>query len=78
VAGPPEAQAPGSGHGWDSIVQKCLDSDPAKRFRDAGEVAAALEPSRALRWWLAAAAAVVLAVISGLITFQRATAPRNP
>jgi tetratricopeptide (TPR) repeat protein/TolB-like protein len=68
---------PAVGHGWDSIVQKCLDSDPAKRFRDAGEVAAALEPSRALRWWLAAAAAVVLAVISGLITFQRATAPRE-
>jgi tetratricopeptide (TPR) repeat protein len=68
---------PAVGHGWDSIVQKCLDSDPAKRFRDAGEVAAALEPSRALRWWLAAAAAVVLAVVSGLITFQRATAPRE-
>jgi len=63
------------GHGWDSILQKCLDPDPAKRFIDAGEVAAALEPSHALRWWLAAAAAVVLAAMVGLITFQRATAP---
>jgi serine/threonine protein kinase len=68
---------PAVGHGWDSILQRCLDPDPAKRFLDAGEVAAALEPSRALRWWLAAAAAVVLAVISGLFTFQRATAPKE-
>jgi serine/threonine protein kinase len=64
-------------HGWDSILEKCLDPDPAKRFRDAGEVAVALEPSRALRWWLAAAAAVLLAAISGLVTFQRATAPKQ-
>src|SRR5580698_3008186 len=68
---------PTVGHGWDSIVQKCLDPDPAKRFLDGSEVAAALEPSRALRWWLAAAAAVLLAVISGLLTFQRATAPQE-
>ena len=63
--------------GWDSIVQKCLDADPAKRFNDASEVAAALEPSRALRWWLAAAAAVLLAAVSGLVTYQRATAPQE-
>lgn len=61
----------------DSIVQKCLDPDPSKRFQDAGEVAAALEPSRTLRWWLAATAAVLLAAISGLVTFQRATAPKE-
>jgi serine/threonine protein kinase len=68
---------PGAGHGWDPIWQKCVDADPAKRFRDAGEVATALEPSRTLRWWLAAAAAVVLAAMVGLITFQRATMPRE-
>jgi serine/threonine-protein kinase len=68
---------PAAGHGWDSILQKCLDPDPAKRFLDAGEVAETLEPSRALRWWLAAAAAVLLAVVSGLFTFQRATAPKE-
>ncbi len=68
---------PTVGHGWDPIWRKCVDADPAKRFRDAGEVAAALEPSRALRWWLAAAAAVVLAAVVGLITFQRATMPQE-
>jgi eukaryotic-like serine/threonine-protein kinase len=62
---------------WDSTVQKCLDPDPAKRFLDAAEVAVALKPSHALRWWLAAAAAVLLAAVSGLITFQRATAPKE-
>ncbi len=40
-------------------------------------MAAALEPSRALRWWLAGAAAVLLAAVSGLVTFQRATAPKE-
>ncbi len=68
---------PTVGRGWDPIWQKCVDADPAKRFREAGEVAAALEPSRALRWWLAAAAAVLLAAVVGLITFQRATMPRE-
>jgi serine/threonine protein kinase/Flp pilus assembly protein TadD len=63
--------------GWDAIVQKCVARNPAERFQDAGEVAIALEPSRALRWWLAAAAALLLAVVSGLITFARATAPRE-
>jgi tetratricopeptide (TPR) repeat protein len=63
--------------GWDTILQRCLDPDPAKRFPDASEVALALEPSRAPRWWLAAAGAILLAVVSGWVTFQRATAPRE-
>jgi len=64
-------------HGWDAIVRRCLDPDPAKRFRDASEVAAALEPSRSHRWWLAAAAAVVLAAVSGVVAYQRAAAPKE-
>jgi tetratricopeptide (TPR) repeat protein len=63
--------------GWDSIVQRCLDPDPARRFRDASEVAGALEPARSRRWWLGAVAAVVLAAVSGLVTYQRATAPKE-
>ena len=60
---------------WDFIIARCLDPDPAKRFSDAGEVARALEPSRTGRWWLAAAAAAVLAAGVGTITYLRATAP---
>jgi len=71
------AKPPAVRHGWESIIQKCLDPDPARRFQDAGEVAVALEPSRAMRWWLVAAAAVLLAVVSALVTFQRATAPKQ-
>jgi eukaryotic-like serine/threonine-protein kinase len=63
--------------GWDTVVRRCLDADPARRYRDATEVERALEPSRARWWWLAAAAAVLLALVSGLVTFQRATAPQE-
>ena len=69
---------PAAAHrGWDTVLRRCLDPDPAKRYRDASEVARALEPSRARWWWLAAAAAVLLALVSGLVTFQRATAPQE-
>jgi Flp pilus assembly protein TadD len=64
-------------HEWNWIVRRCLDPDPARRFRDAGEVAAALEPAHSRRWWLGAAAAAVLAVVSGVVTYQRATAPKE-
>ena len=62
---------------WDSILQKCLNPDPAKRYRDAAEVAAALEPSRAVWLWLGVVAAVVLAVVVGLVTNARANAPKE-
>src|SRR3954451_14466396 len=59
---------------WKRVVARCLDADPARRFQSAGEVAQALRPvSR--RWLLAAAAATVLAIASGAVTYQRATAP---
>jgi eukaryotic-like serine/threonine-protein kinase len=73
----PRQKPPGPGRPWGSILRKCLEANPAKRFQNAGEVAEALQPSHALRWWLAAAAAVLLAAVSGLITFQRATAPQE-
>ncbi len=62
---------------WRGVVEQCLEADPARRYLDAGEVGRAIEPSRTLRWWLAAAAAILLAAVSGLVTFQRATAPRD-
>lgn len=62
---------------WDRILARCLDHDPARRYRDAAELAAALGPSRTRRWIAAGAAALVLAAISGFAAWQRATAPQE-
>jgi len=63
---------------WDRIVARCLYPDPARRFRDAAELAAALTPNRSRRWFLAAAAAaVVLAIVSSIVTYERATGPQE-
>ena len=62
---------------WDRVLQRCLDPDPARRFRDADAVAQALAPPRTRRWFLAAAAAAVLAVVTGAVTYQRTAAPRE-
>jgi tetratricopeptide (TPR) repeat protein len=64
-------------HRWESIVQRCLDPDSAKRYPDAGEVEAALKPSPSRWWWMGSAAAIVLAAVSGVVTYQRATAPKE-
>jgi tetratricopeptide (TPR) repeat protein/tRNA A-37 threonylcarbamoyl transferase component Bud32 len=61
---------------WDRVLGRCLDPDPSRRFRDADEVAQALTP-RSRRWFQAAAAAVILAVGTGVVTYQRSTAPHE-
>ncbi len=61
---------------WTHVVDRCLDPDPARRFRTADDVARALAPiSR--RVILGAAAAVVLAAASAFVAYERATAPRE-
>ena len=62
---------------WDRIVVRCLDPDPVKRFGSAGEVAQALAPSSSRKWILAAAAAAVLVVATGVATYVRAAGPRE-
>jgi eukaryotic-like serine/threonine-protein kinase len=62
---------------WDRILARCLEPDPARRFGSAGEVAQALAPSNSRLWFLAAAAAAVLAVATGLVTYQRAAGPKE-
>lgn len=62
---------------WESVIARCLMPDPARRFHEAAQVARALEPSRSMRWWLAAAAAITLAAGVGAITYERSTAPRE-
>ncbi len=60
---------------WDRALARCLDPDPAARFSTAAEIAVALEPSATRRRALYAAAAVLVAVASGVITYERATEP---
>jgi Flp pilus assembly protein TadD/tRNA A-37 threonylcarbamoyl transferase component Bud32 len=63
---------------WDPILARCLDPDPAGRFREAGEIAQALAPPRSRAWILiAAAAAVLLATVSGIVAYKRASPPRE-
>jgi len=62
---------------WDAVLARCLDPDPARRFEDAGSLLQALQPPRSRRWWMGAVAAVVLAAVSGAVTYQRATAPKE-
>src|SRR5262249_33611386 len=66
----------GSYRKWDRIIARCLEPDPKKRFQDAAEIGRALAPTQARRWYvIAAAAAVVLAIVSSTVTYERATAP---
>jgi len=62
---------------WDRILARCLDPDPVRRFSDVDEIVQALAPSHTRRWFLAATAAGVLAVASGVVTYQRTVAPRE-
>jgi serine/threonine protein kinase/Flp pilus assembly protein TadD len=48
---------------WDRILARCLDPDPARRFRDADEVSQELAPQRPRRWFVAAATPTVITAI---------------
>jgi eukaryotic-like serine/threonine-protein kinase len=60
--------------GWDRVLLRCLDPDPARRFAGAEQVGEALAP-RSRRWILAAAAALAFAVISGVLAYDYASQP---
>jgi tetratricopeptide (TPR) repeat protein len=62
---------------WDRVLARCLDPDPARRFRTAGEVAKALAPSTSRRWILAGVAAAFLAIVTGVVTYRRASGPKE-
>jgi serine/threonine protein kinase/tetratricopeptide (TPR) repeat protein len=62
---------------WDHILVRCLEPEPGRRFRSVEEVARTLEPSHSGRWWLAAAAAAALVIASVLVTYEKATPPRE-
>ena len=60
---------------WDRVLAPCLEPDPKKRYRTADELAAALAPRHVKRNSLLAAAAVLGAVLTGVVTYRAATAP---
>ena len=61
---------------WDRVLGRCLDPDPARRYKSADEVDQALAP-RSRRWLLAMAAALALATLSGVVTYERTAAPQE-
>jgi tetratricopeptide (TPR) repeat protein len=61
---------------WDPILARCLALDPGRRYENADEVAQALAP-RSRRWVLTAAAVGLVAIASTVVTYQRATAPKQ-
>lgn len=65
----------GYGKKWDRVLACCLQADPERRFKSAKEVAQALGPSLTRKRLLTAAAAAVLAIATGVITYQIVTAP---
>ena len=66
----------GSGRLQNRVAARCLNQDPARRFPTADAVAHALAPLHSRRWFLAAAA-ILVAIITGLVTYQRSKAPQE-
>ena len=60
---------------WDRVLRRCLEADPRDRFRSVDDVARALAPSQARKWWLAAGVAAALAMGAAVLTYEGATAP---
>jgi serine/threonine protein kinase len=61
----------------DRLRARCLDPDPARRPPNADELLQALVAPGLRQWLLAATVAVALAAVTGLVTYQRATAPHD-
>jgi serine/threonine protein kinase len=61
----------------DRLYASCLDPDPARRPPNADELLQALVAPGLRQWFLGAMAAVVLAALTGLVTYLRATTPHD-
>ena len=63
---------------WDGVLGRCLDGEPGRRFRSAGDVALAIEgPLRRRQRLLTAAAAIVLCAMAAGIAYFQATRPEK-
>lgn len=70
---PPSSYRSGVPRQCDSIIERCLEPDPAKRFQSAKELICILRPPEKFwsRWQLAIAAAVIVIATLGSILFLR-------
>jgi serine/threonine protein kinase/cytochrome c-type biogenesis protein CcmH/NrfG len=59
---------------WRPVIERCLHPDPARRFRSAADVAAALQGTSKRQWMLTAAAAFLIAAV----IVWRALTPSTP
>ncbi len=76
AAGELDTNSLAAGRGrWNKVVARCLEPKPEARFQNATLVARALGPSRAMEWGVAVAVVTIVATVSGLVTYTRATAP---
>lgn len=71
------AARPGVPRQWNGIINRCLEMEPARRFINGEALLSALSPSATRRWIAAAAAVLFAASLSGMLTYQRANAPKR-
>ena len=69
-----EIAPPNAGSRWNKVVERCLQEDPARRFASADDLSRALLP-KSRRWFIASGAAGVLAMFSGVVTYQTTVTP---
>lgn len=62
---------------WKRTTKRCLESEPGRRFSSGEALVRALRPSSKKRWIIAAVAAVFAASLSGMLTYERASAPKR-
>ncbi|MGD0362587.1 MAG: protein kinase [Bryobacteraceae bacterium] len=80
---PPRRLRPDLPRAWDSVILRCLDRDPAGRFRSAGEVAQALgcmdgPAAVSRRVWLGGAAAASVAGVAAWWSWRTGPAAEPP
>ncbi len=64
--------APGK---WNQVIARCLNPNPARRFKSAADVAVALGPSQLPKRVFAVASVLAIAAGSAFVSYERATAP---
>ena len=62
---------------WERVIARCADPDPSRRFQSAEPVAEALMPRHIGRWLVAGGVAALLAMATGMVSYERAAAPKN-